>query len=238
MRWLKTEITAALALAIMSFPTSSHADITLGISSETNTIPFGFETVGGYYVEIFSSSLFSGSTTFTGVSFASPAISTRFNPNLNLTISFAYQAVGFQGSNASESSALGTSIGSLGDFAILGSVPESSTLDFNGASLTYDPTRGNLVMDISVTLVSNVQSSGATRAAYNNDKTSATISSASNFSGDIFVTGGLVTTFATASTQPTPVPEPGTLVLMGGALAGLLAFRRSAKPRFKRHDLR
>jgi hypothetical protein len=226
MRRSITHSSLALALAIFAFPSVSHADFTLGTTNETNTIPFGLSAAGGYYVEIFNSSLFSGSTTFTGVSFGSPGTITRFTPDESLTIKFAYQAVGFSGLNTAEGTAIGTAIGTLGSFTLHSTAPELIILSFAGASLTYDPTQGNLVMDISVTALSNGQLGGATRAAYNNDKTSATISSASNFTGASFVTGGLVTTFATSSAPSSPVPEPGSLALLGGALAGLGAIRR------------
>ncbi len=116
-------------------------------------------------------------------------------------------------------------------FGVGGAAP--STLSFNGSRLSYDPTLGDLLMDVSITNVVNDDALYGVfyNADYNGSDTLRAFANRDGaYSG---TTGGLVTTFSLAG----GVPEPATwaLMILGfGAVGGAMRRRQAvtAKVRF------
>ena len=113
-----------------------------------------------------------------------------------------------------------------GDVAIfaqdvaLADVSTGSGLQFTGSGFFYDPTQGNLLVDIQI---ANVQHFGGI-ALFDARTGTATgeFSRAHNFSGSGFLDSGLVTAF-------NPIPEPGTAGMLALGLTALAAVRRRGR---------
>ena len=99
----------------------------------------------------------------------------------------------------------------------------------NTTAFAYDPSKGNLLLDISVFNQDNVLSDTPGISFVDADDTGSVTSRAYQlFDGADFSTAdptGLVTTFGSAAPG---VPEPGSLLLLAGGLAALALRRRTS----------
>ena len=177
------------------------------------------------YQQVYTASGFSGATTITGIDWYLDAADSGANVNLlggSYTFSWGYAAFG---SVDNLSSTLANYIGGpnlIGTSPVpAGGVAYGPVLFVRGITINYDPSLGDLLLEIVVSGQDNVPNF-STNGYNENDNTGAVTSRAwcitnSPCGAD---SSGLVTTFETAA------PEPGTLGMLGGALLGLGFLRK------------
>ncbi len=218
-------------LALVLVPACQGGEVTVGNinSNEGNTIPFGglypIGLNGTGYQQVYAASDFTSSPyAIDSVTFYTvpPQNSTEQNGNGTYTISLSTTSAPVNGLSTD----MASNIGADNTIIFSGALPTyvaGSTLTFTLATpFTYDPSQGNLLLNMSISGVTNFDP--ADYVSQNGD-----FGSLSSRMVDGNATGttgyGLVTTFNI-------VPEPGTLSmailgLAGGA--GIVLRRRQAR---------
>jgi len=211
----------ALAAFVAVVATPAYADVTVGSTDSGNCYPFSCNDKGAIdYYEIYSSTAFSGVTSFDTITFQQWPSYPGFMLSGNYQISFA-----------TTTAALNTDpSGSLSNVASFfnGSLAPSQ-FSIMGSAYTYDPSWGNLVMHV-VTTGQPLDPNPGTGYLYA-DYTGATVSRSytlsdgTTFSGN----GALVTTFSSNA------PEPASWALMLGGfglVGGAMRARRKTAVSF------
>ena len=221
---------AALALAWAVSP--AQAEI-IGLPADTGTgncFPFGCAYMGEYQ-QVYASSAFSGAIAITSLEFyntISDNGATAMNSgtwNISLSTSPANWN--------SLSSTFASNIGTGNTLVFSGNLSQAwafgDTLVVNLTTpFTYDPSKGNLLMDVSVSGTTNAggtiyfDTNGYNGGGFNGD----TILGRVYNDGVVNYGYGLVTGFNETGIS---VPEPLTLSLFGAGLAGAAAMRRRKK---------
>lgn len=173
------------------------------------------------YQQVYTSSAFSGPISISQISFLRDLTGTTNSEPATFNIFLSTTPLGVSGLTTPLSANNGPDKQLFGNFSVGSTIP--NVLSFTGTPFAYDPSKGNLFMDIVFT--STAQNNvvwadlmytaplGLSSRAWNGD------------SGVWIQTDSLYTTFNDApSTAPTQAnPEPATISLIGLGLAGVMA---------------
>ena len=217
----KSLILGSLVLGSALCVSASAASVTIGTANpgDGNEFPFGLGFGGSDYEQVYNASNFSGSMAINEISF----FNTAFNPGggtwadgtYSFYLSTTSVAVGaLVGNDEGADNAL------FGSFTLSGSVP-AGQISFSGNAFNYDPTLGNLLLDIKI---SGHDGTGNLFLDAMNGNSGTLMSRKFDFGGGD--SGyGLVTEFGTNGGGH--VPEGGsTLALLSMISVGLVALRR------------
>ena len=228
MRFAKLTSMFLFVLSLLLLCNVSYADnIIIGAPRDNgNLFPFG-EPYPGYtgtrYQQAYDASGFSslGPINITGISFFPYNEASFREGTYDLYLSTitadidSLSILNFDDNRGSDNALFATANLS-GSFA-------GSIFTFSGGPFSYDPTAGNLLLDIVIT---NIGNNGY--LAFDNRTTAVGIFSRYHNFGEGFEGYGLVTQFDYDSA---PIPEPTSLLLFGTGLGllGLTAYRRKKK---------
>jgi hypothetical protein len=212
------KLLAGLALCLMfAVALPAMADIIIGNPPNSNNcIPFSCRSIdNGNYEQIYNSTAFSGSINIGSLSFYDTLLNQGPNQgiaNLNFSLLLATTAQSVPDGTIPNNAVL------FGNYSLNGGLfAFGSTLTFTGAPYLFDPNQGNLELILETSGGSDPNSGVFTGFdATAGGPFSRWCGGCGNGQGY-----GLVTGFETA------VPEPGTLLMMGTGLVGVVgAIRR------------
>lgn len=210
--------------ALVLFGTPAHS-LTIGTPDDPNggnTFPFGNNT-GNRYQQAYAASNFSGPVVITGINFFAGGSATNLSRSYTggtFTLYLSTTPLGVN--NLNETSNFDANRGVDNQlFAVrtlTGTV--DPVLAFTGTAFAYDPSLGDLLLDISVT------GSASTSASFVEDSGNGGIMSRAHDFGNGFDNRGLVTEFVFGEIVAMPAPAPLAILTIG---IGLVALRRARR---------
>ena len=232
MKWLSRALFALLLLPILG-----HADVTVGSQDTGRCYPFMCNNSGTDigqiidYQQVYTATAFNGPLRVNSISWYYDSIDGGSAILLGGTYTLywgyaSFGSVSHLSTNLPSNYLSGSNL--VGSFIIpSGGISDDPAMTFflnSVEQFTYDPTLGNLLLEIVVTNQDNVPN-GLGVGANGADDTGIVTSRAYCVTGSACRTGreGLVTTFGSSAL----VPEPGTLCLLGSAVIGLSGLLRS-----------
>ncbi len=213
-----SRIVGVSILLLMMLGVAARANI-VGLPPDglQNCAPFGCTPYGNYpgtfYQQIYSSSAFSAPLMINSLSFynTNPYWTNQTFNSMTFSIYLSTTGVAVNAIDGRPyTSNLGADNALFWSGSIGGAFPFGSVLSFAGTPFYYDPGQGNLLMTI---LVSSLTEGGAWFDARNGTATD--FSRWDDWGPVGFDNYGLVTGFNEANA---PIPEPGSLVLLGSGL--------------------
>jgi hypothetical protein len=205
--------TFALLLALGALCSlASAATITIGTNTAGNAFPFDFPAYSGEYQQVYTAASFLGPMQIRQITFFPFSVLTSITGTYAISLSTTSVGV----------SSLTTYANNIGpDNALFFSGSVSGVLSFSGVPFLYDPSHGNLLMDVHVIIPNNTAGSlaagcsTATNREFNIGGNGSPVTGLSTCPGG---SNGLQTQFSTVSST---IPEPGTFMLLSIGLLGL-----------------
>ncbi len=216
---------AAVAV-LCSAPAAASAQY-VGTPTGGNAFPFGGVAVGyegSVYQQVYAASNFGGAGWLNELRFfvyqTFPGLQDYRVGTYDFYLSTTTAAV--DGLSSTFDDNRGSDNMLFGSFALAGAIPDVQS--FSGSSFWYDPSLGNLLLDIRIASSDTRFSHSFNNA--NNYNAGGLYSRMHNF-GDVFEGTGLNTEFVFDAEST--VPEPATMTLLATGLAGMAAARRRRK---------
>jgi hypothetical protein len=218
-------VTVTVGFLVSAGPSTATADVIVGASGGGNCAPFGCPFSISHFQQVYAASAFPGIIDIGSISF-SPVfvrgVGTYAQGTYTVSLGTTTKAV-----NALDAVFAGnvtSPLTAFAEFTIATGTSGAPILTIVGPSFRYDPSLGNLLLDV---LITNATEGG--NVFFDSDGHGLVTSRAWG-TGDVGSVDalGLVTTFGTSIT-----PEPRTLVLTGSgmlAIAGFVARRRKSRP--------
>jgi hypothetical protein len=203
---------------------AARADTVVGSFTSPNCYPFSCfasdpDGAGVNFQEVYSASAFAGLTSVGSVSFFRDPNYSGLMDSATYSISFYVTPQAVNALSTTGADNRGTLLSSFGIFSLGGLMPDVLTL--TGNPFSYDPSAGNLLMDVTVT---GLTQANPYTSFFQADGLGTVLS---RYYSDNGVTGGvdeygLVTQFSAPAAVPGPIVGagiPGLILAVGGFIA-------------------
>lgn len=218
-------IAGAFALGLIAFP--SNATVTVGEVEGANCFPFSCNYTGTYQ-QVYDSSVFDSPIIVDSIDFFTTERPGTLN-TATYDLAFYYTDNNTDRLSAVFSVNRNEPLANFGTFDLAGTAQQ--TLSFDGNNFLYDPTLGNLLLEIRV---SNLLAGGTSYqdAAFDSaDLLSRVWSVNGDSSFAVTDSVGLVTRFNTIEVGAVPEPTTWAMMLLGFGLVGGIMRQRKNKVR-------